>query len=230
MMTIKVITTGDGSKSLFLPDLNETYHSKFGAITESEHVFIQAGYKYISKSVIRILEIGFGTGLNVLLTYLAHLKDNQKIYYETIEKYPLPGNIIDAVNYFKDTGTKEIFKRIHNVTWQEDIALTERFVLHKNRIDLLDYNTDKKFDLVYFDAFAPDKQPEMWTQAIFDKMYKLLDINGILVTYSAKGSVRRTMQAAGFKVERLPGPPGKREMLRAVKSQWQVSSFEELRK
>ena len=222
MMTIKVITTDDGSKSLFLPDLNETYHSKFGAITESEHVFIQAGYKYISKPVIRILEIGFGTGLNVLLTYLAHLKDNQKIYYETIEKYPLPGEIIDTLNYFKEPGTKEIFKRIHKVTWQKDITLTERFVLHKNRIDLSDYNPDKKFDLIYFDAFGPDKQPEMWTQAIFDKMYKLLDINGILVTYSAKGSVRRTMQAAGFKVERLPGPPGKREMLRAVKSRWQV--------
>ena len=218
MMTIKVITTGDGSKSLYLPDLNETYHSKFGAITESEHVFIQAGYKYISKSVIRILEIGFGTGLNVLLTYLAHLKDNQKIYYETIEKYPLPGNIIDAINDFKEIEVKRIFKRIHDASWQEDIALTELFVLHKNRIDLSDYNADKKFDLVYFDAFAPDKQPEMWTQAIFDKMYKLLDINGILVTYSAKGSVRRTMQAAGFKMERLPGPPGKREMLRAVKN------------
>ncbi len=218
MISIKVITTGDGSKSLFLPDLNETYHSKFGAKTESEHVFIQAGYKYISKAEMRILEIGFGTGLNVLLTYLAHLKDNKKVYFESLEKYPLPENIIREINDFSKVKQKEIFKQIHNTPWQKNVMLSKRFVLHKNQIDISDYEPERIFDLIYFDAFAPDKQPEMWIQSVFDNMYKSLDNNGILVTYSAKGSVRRTMQNAGFKVERLPGPPGKREMLRAVKS------------
>ncbi len=217
MIDIKPITTGDGSKSLYLPEMNETYHSKFGAKTESEYVFIRAGYQYVAKSQIRILEIGFGTGLNVLLTYMAHLKDKRKIFYESLEKYPLPQKIIKEINVYKETEVKEIFSIIHNVPWQEDVALSKRFVLHKNQIDLLDFESKKNFDLIYFDAFAPDKQPEMWSERVFEKMYMALNKNGVLVTYSAKGSVRRTMQAVGFSVERLPGPPGKREMLRAVK-------------
>ncbi len=217
MMPIKIIHTKDGSKSLFLPELNETYHSKFGAKTESEHVFIQAGYQYVTKQEIRILEIGFGTGLNVLLTYLAHLHDERKIYYESLEKYPLPADIIKEINEVDDEQMKQIFNLLHSVPWQEDVTLRERFVLYKNKVDLLDFESQKMFDLIYFDAFAPDKQPEMWTQEVFDKMYKYLSEGGVLVTYSAKGSVRRTMQAAGFTVERIPGPPGKREMLRAVK-------------
>ena len=216
-MPIKVIITKDGSKSLFLPELNETYHSKFGAKTESEHVFIKAGYRYVSKPDIHILEIGFGTGLNVLLTFLAHLKDQRKVYYESLEKYPLPENIVEEINDYEDVSIKEVFAILHNTPWQEDVAIGDRFVLHKNQVDLLDFESQKEFDLIYFDAFAPGKQPEMWTQEVFDKMYKLVSEGGVLVTYSAKGSVRRTMQAAGFAVERIPGPPGKREMLRAVK-------------
>jgi len=217
-MKIKVITTKDGSKSLFLPEMNETYHSKFGAKNESNHVFINAGFKQIKKDELAILEVGFGTGLNVLLTYFEAQKSQQKIFYESIEKFPLPEKILPEINNFNNTDYREIFIKIHQVDWQQAINLSENFILLKNQVDLLDYHTDKKFDLIYFDAFAPDKQPELWTELVFNKLYNVLNKNGILVTYSAKGSVRRTMQAVGFEVERLQGPPGKREMLRAVRT------------
>ena len=216
-MQIKVITTDDGSKSLFLPEMNETYHSKFGAKTESEHVFIQAGYKYISKSEIRILEIGFGTGLNVLLSLLEQTINPKKIYYETLEKYPLPDAIIKDINNFENEALSAFFKQIHQAPWNKDWVVNSKFILHKHHVDLQQFKPKMEFDLIYFDAFAPNKQPEMWTLEIFQKMYDALTENGVLVTYSAKGSVRRTMQAAGFTVERIPGPPGKREMLRAIK-------------
>ncbi len=217
MMTIKVITTEDGSKSLFLPQMNETYHSKYGAWTESEHVFIKAGYQHINLPEIKILEIGFGTGLNVLLTWLQQLQDGKSIYFETLEKHPLKAEVTDQINAFSSLEVQQKFQAIHRAKWQQKVSLSEDFVLFKNQTDLTAYQTDTHFDLIYFDAFAPDKQPEMWTTAIFEKMYNCLSKGGVLVTYSAKGSVRRTMQAAGFRVERLPGPPHKREMLRAVK-------------
>ena len=217
MMQIKVITTKDGSKSLYLPEMNETYHSKFGAKTESEHVFIQAGYRQISKSEIHILEIGFGTGLNVLLTLIEQNTTPKKIYFETLEKYPLPDIIINEINNFEDEQLSTLYKQIHKAPWNKGFAINPNFVLHKKHVDLQQFKPKIKFDLIYFDAFAPNKQPEMWTLKIFQKMYEALTENGVLVTYSAKGSVRRTMQAAGFTVERIPGPPGKREMLRAIK-------------
>jgi len=216
-MNIKVIETRDGSKSLFLPEMNETYHSKFGARTESEHVFIRSGYEYVSKDKIRIFEVGFGTGLNVFLTLLAQQKDRRKVYYETIEKYPLPAEIIDKINTFVHPEEKELFARLHQAEWEQRVALSEDFILHKRQTDLLLYQPGEPFDLIYFDAFAPNKQAEMWSEEIFQKMYDLLKKKGVLVTYSAKGSVRRTMQSVGFSVERIPGPPGKREMLRAIK-------------
>jgi len=217
MKLIKLILTKDGSKTLFLPELNETYHSKFGAITESKHVFIKSGYQFLKQFEIKILEIGFGTGLNAVLTYLEHLKDGRKIYYESLEKYPLSNEIIKQLNYFSDKKTEDIFKKIHQADWQKPYKINNKFTLFKNKFDLTDYQSDMRFDLIYFDAFAPNKQPEMWTENIFQKMFNLLNSGGILVTYSAKGSVRRTMQSAGFIVERIPGPPGKREMLRAIK-------------
>ncbi len=217
MMQIKVITTKDGSKSLYLPEMNETYHSKFGAKTESEHVFIQAGYRYISKSEIRILEIGFGTGLNVLLSLLEQTLNPKKIYYETLEKYQLPDAIIKDINKFEDEQLSTLFNQIHKAPWNKNVTINQNFILHKKHVDLQQYKSTTKFNLIYFDAFAPNKQPEMWTLEIFQKMYDALTENGVLVTYSAKGSVRRTMQAAGFTVERIQGPPGKREMLRAIK-------------
>ena len=217
MMQIKVITTKDGSKSLYLPEMNETYHSKFGAKTESEHVFIQAGYRYLSRPDIRILEIGFGTGLNVLLTWHEQTLNPKKIYYESLEKYPLPDAVLKDINNFENEAMSAFFNQIHQAPWNKAWALNPNFILYKNHVDIQHFKPKSDFDLIYFDAFAPNKQPEMWTLEIFQKMYDALTESGVLVTYSAKGSVRRTMQAAGFTVERIPGPPGKREMLRAIK-------------
>jgi len=216
-MDVKIISTADGSKSLFVPEINETYHSKFGAITESKHVFIESGYHFINKPVINILEIGFGTGLNVFLTYWEQQKDQRKIYFETLEKYPLPENIIAEINNFKLPEEKDLFARLHQADWEKPVKLQDDFILCKRETDLLDYQADRKFNLIYFDAFAPNKQAELWTEEVFQKMYDLLEENGVLVTYSAKGSVRRAMQTVGFQVQRIPGPPGKREMLRAIK-------------
>ena len=216
-MEIKIINTDDGSSSLYLPSMNETYHSKFGAQTESMHVFINAGYKQLHKNNIHILEIGFGTGLNVFLTYKQHIYDKKTIYFETIEKFPLHKSIYTKLNFTQSTAEKSIFYKIHESEWQKDIYIDDNFVLCKKEVDLINYNSDKHFDIIYFDAFDPAKQPELWTEDVFDKMYKLLNNNGILVTYSAKGIVRRAMQNVGFKVERIPGPPGKREMMRAIK-------------
>ncbi len=217
-MAIKVITTKDGSKSLFLPDMNETYHSKFGASTESEHVYIQSGYYFQQKTELAILEIGFGTGLNVFLTAKAQQNDHRKIFYESLEKYPLSTDIIQELNNFNVPEDINLFQQIHQIPWEAPYEIVPGFELKKRQVDLLDYITEQKFDLVYFDAFAPDKQPEMWTPEVFNKLYQQMHPQGVLVTYSAKGSVRRTMQAVGFTVARIPGPPGKREMLRAVKN------------
>jgi tRNA U34 5-methylaminomethyl-2-thiouridine-forming methyltransferase MnmC len=217
-MSIIVKMTEDGSKTLFLPEMDETYHSVFGAKTESEHVFIEAGYKQFAQQKLNILEVGTGTGLNVFLTYLHHLKDNREIYFETLEKYPLNEIVYKELNYAISDENKLIFNKIHTSNWNEITHLDSTFQLHKKQIDLLDFSSDYKFDLVYFDAFDPAKQPELWTEKVFQNIYNHMNADGILVTYSAKGIVRRAMQSVGFKVERIPGPPGKREMIRASKS------------
>jgi tRNA U34 5-methylaminomethyl-2-thiouridine-forming methyltransferase MnmC len=217
MKHLKVIETKDGSKSIFLQDMNETYHSKFGAKIESEHVYINAGFFQIKQPKINILEIGFGTGLNVILTLKANESGQKRVYFETLEKYPLPQDVINQIEFYDDKSLNAYFKKVHNAAWDQPVIINKQFSFCKKHTDLLIYQSDIKFDLVYFDAFAPDKQPEMWRKAIFEKMYNLLKENGLLVTYSAKGSVRRTMQSVGFMVERIPGPPGKREMLRAIK-------------
>jgi len=216
-MSIKVIITNDGSKSLFLEEMNETYHSKFGASTESEHVYIQSGYLYQKQPELAILEVGFGTGLNVFLTVKAQQKDQRKVYYETIEKFPLAPDIVQQLNDFEQEEARDLFQKIHQLPWEVAQEVVPGFTLVKKQADLSKYNTNIQFDIIYFDAFAPDKQPEMWTADIFKKLFDLLNYQGVLVTYSAKGSVRRTMQSVGFEVARIPGPPGKREMLRAVK-------------
>ncbi len=221
-MSIKVITTKDGSKSLFLPEMNETYHSKFGAQTESEHVYIKSGYSYINQykkdsEPLDILEIGFGTGLNLVLTYLSYLKNKRPVYYETIEKFPLNQSLIDQLNFYDTIPAQDFFIKIHQAPWQKPIELDQHFTLKKNKIDLKVFRPEMTYDLVYFDAFAPDKQPELWTVDIFKKLFDAMKAQAVLVTYSAKGQVRRNMIAAGFTVERSPGPPGKREMLRAIK-------------
>ena len=214
--------TADGSHTLFIPELDEHYHSVNGAKQESTHVFIRTGLHTISKQKITVFEVGFGTGLNAFLTLLDARSSGREIHYLTLEAYPLSASITDKLNYSANCqeDEKSLFTELHKVEWRKEIKITPSFCLTKLEADFtsFDFSLIKDpVDLIYFDAFAPDKQPDMWSQYIFDQLYKLTAEKGILVTYCAKGAVRRMMQQAGYTVERLPGPPGKREMLRAVK-------------
>jgi tRNA U34 5-methylaminomethyl-2-thiouridine-forming methyltransferase MnmC len=218
----RIEQTADGSHTLYVPELDEHYHSVNGAVQESLHVFIDAGLKQLSSSKINILEIGFGTGLNAFLTFLYASKTQANIVYTALELYPLPPDIICRLNYTTGHPSEEaaVFAKLHEADWNKPVLISPAFTLEKRLSDLtcLDgMGTDELFDLIYFDAFAPDKQPEMWTQAIFSYLYKHTATDGVLTTYCAKGCVRRMLQLAGYTVERLPGPPGKREMLRAKK-------------
>ncbi len=215
----EIILTRDGSHSLYVPGLNEHYHSVHGAIAESLHIFIRNGLQEIRKPVIKILETGFGTGLNMLLTFLESQKTRQSIHYETIEKYPVPLHVIQQLNYpeLLNTG-KEEFEHVHRAGWNKQVSLGRHFVFKKIQGDMKDCPIDTGIDIIYFDAFAPGVQPGLWEQPVFDRLYKHLNTGGILVTYSAKGIVKRRLQATGFQVEKLPGPPGKREMIRARKT------------
>jgi len=223
-MERKIILTSDGSHSISVPDLNVAYHSVHGAITESLHVFIKAGlidsaiFEYIG--VHQVLEIGFGTGLNALLTLIEADKHKNRIYYTAIEPYPLNEEMVGQLNYCEQLNLPEYksrFERMHEIDWEEMYEISEFFRLTKTKSDVSAFTTDDRFDIIYFDAFAPAAQPELWTKEIFEKMYGLLKPGGILVTYCSKGDVRRAMIAAGFEIEKLQGPPGKREMIRAKK-------------
>ncbi|MDO5522964.1 MAG: tRNA (5-methylaminomethyl-2-thiouridine)(34)-methyltransferase MnmD [Bacteroidia bacterium] len=214
--------TEDGSHTLFVPALDEHYHSTHGAVRESMHVFIDAGLRQCAKPEIRVLEIGFGTGLNAFLSLLEAEKTGRKIDFTTLELYPLPAADAEKLNYADliAPSRKGVFNELHSAKWNEWQQVTCWFSLLKREIDFSKPSTfhgENKFDVVFFDAFAPDKQPEMWSQQIFDKIYSLCLPGAVLTTYCAKGSVRRMLKTAGFSVERLPGPPGKREMLRARK-------------
>jgi len=220
-MERKIILTSDGSHSISVPELNVTYHSIHGAITESLHVFIEAGYKLVCSQPLyqcSILDVGFGTGLNALLTAIEAQKAEQSMYYVALEPSPLTEQEFLALNYCELLNRKDLqedFIRMHKCEWNKGIAFTEEVLMHKSDSSLQSFDHKNKFDLIYFDAFAPKAQPELWTKEVFDKMFSMLQPGGILVTYCSKGDVRRTMQAAGFEVEKLPGPPRKREMLRA---------------
>lgn len=208
--------TADGSATLFVPELDEHYHSVKGARTESQHIFIEMGLNACQAAAPRILEIGFGTGLNALLTLEAAEARQRTVHYTGIELYPLPWETVEALKY----SIHPLFKVLHTIPWEEDAIITPRFTLRKVQADVNGWQpaASARWDLVYFDAFAPEKQPEMWSQELFDRLYVLMNPKGILTTYCAKGIVRRMLQTAGFTVERLPGPPGgKREILRAVK-------------
>ena len=200
--------------------MNVTYHSIHGAIAESQHVFIGAGLRPGLPGTVRILEIGLGTGLNLLLTRIAALETGSTIHYLALEPYPLTGSEWKKLNYCASLNREELqpfFERIHHCGWEAEQALEPDFFLYKTKCSLLDFTTDQRFDLVYFDAFAPNAQPELWTRPVFEKLYERLLAGGSLVTYCSKGDVRRAMQAAGFIVEKIPGPPRKREMVRARK-------------
>ena len=216
----KLVKTADGSHTLYVSGLDEHYHSTKGAIQESLHVFIKNGYEYLNnRKDLHILEVGFGTGLNALLTLFESRKSLAHIKYTAIEKYPLALEIVKQLNYesqLPDTSMSKLLE-LHNGPWEEWQQLSSRFVIRKLKTDLSSYKPDEKFDLVYFDAFAPDKQSEMWSEDIFKMVYSGLYDGGILVTYSAKGLIKRRLRSVGFKVESLSGPPGKREMIRAIK-------------
>jgi len=217
-MKREIIESTDGSHTLFVPELDEHYHSVHGAIQESMHVFIEAGLRNQEKIELNIFEAGFGTGLNALLTLNEALDNNLKIHFTSIEKYPLSKEEASHLNYAKllEKNQKE-FTFMHEANWEETVPVNSSFSLEKLKGDLKNISLTKKYDLIYFDAFAPEKQPDLWSEEIFQKMYDISAPNGILVTYCAKGVVRRTMQAVGYTVERIPGPPGKRQMLRATK-------------
>lgn len=220
---LKIITTSDGSHSVLKSSLNETYHSSHGAITESQHVFINCGLKALGQQTgddsIEILEVGLGTGLNAFLTLLEQPKLNRTIRYTALEPEPLSAEIHERINYPLQLGADpDLFGKIHNVPWAQWEAITPGFHLWKVRQTLQEYFPPPgTFDLIYFDAFAPSKQPAMWEPTIISKLAKALHDGGIFVTYAATGSLRRALKAAGLAVEKLPGAPGKREMTRAKK-------------
>lgn len=230
-MIREVVITGDGSSTIYLPEWEEQYHSKHGAIQEAYHVFIKSGLHYLCElkdsiksknnmSKVSILEIGFGTGLNAFITLLEAEKLNVNIDYVGIEGYPVPLNEIAQLNYITELKADNkdlLFNALHDTVWEACHIITNHFNLTKQNLLFNEIKDVNKYSLIYFDAFGARVQPELWTEAIFEIMHNALKKDGVLVTYSAKGSVRRAMQAVGFEVERLPGPPGKREMLRATK-------------
>ena len=216
-MKRQIITSADGSPTIYVEELDEHYHSTFGARNESEHVFITAGLDYFRKEELNILEIGFGTGLNAYLT-VNRKKEGLTIRYYAIEKYPLLRDEWKQLNYERDEDSHpEVFHDLHECSWECWNTILPDFKIYKSAADLNNFSPPPGQDLIYFDAFAPDVQPGLWSHAIFEKLYSSLNPGGILVTYSVKGSVRRTMTDCGFRTEKLPGPRGKRHMLRACK-------------
>jgi len=212
----KLIVTKDGSHTVFSERFGEHYHSLHGAIQESSHIFIEAGLRQHSAGSLNILEIGFGTGLNALLSYVECLTSGKIMGYTSLELYPLSIQDIKGMNYNDVLGYEEEFLQMHQACWGEWIEIGPAFTLHKLKLDLTTGILVDKYDLIYFDAFSPEIQPELWTEPIFEKIALACNPGAILTTYSAKGDVRRALQRVGFKVERIPGPPGKREILRAT--------------
>lgn len=219
-----VLKTGDGSVTLHIPEWNEQYHSKHGAVAEAVHVFIKEGlHHWIAQhkaSAVAILEIGFGTGLNALLTQLEAEKNNWKIAYTGVDAYPLGESDLEFLNFALMTHSpKALFQKLHSISWEESHVLTKHFSLTKQEKFFSEIQDQHAFDVIYFDAFGVRVQPDLWTEEIFEKMFQALRPKGILVTYAANGSARRALEAVGFQVERIPGPPGKKQMMRAVKDQ-----------
>lgn len=219
-MKREIIITADGSTTIHLPDWNEQYHSKHGAIQEAYHVFIKHGLEFVSKPQISILEIGFGTGLNAFISLIEATKKELELNYVGVEAYPVDLDEVKLLNYVSELKAEsfaEYFNQIHANEWEKEVKISDHFSLTKRKQFFHEIQEVNQYDLVYFDAFGARVQPDLWTKEIFAIMYEAMKSDSILVTYAAKGSVRRAMQSVGFEVERLPGPPGKREMLRALK-------------
>lgn len=212
----KIIQTQDGSHTLYSAQFDEHYHSTYGAIQESRHVYIEAGLKALPHEELSVLEIGFGTGLNAFLSFLEANASSQKLHYHALEKYPLSEAVFSQLNYAQSAEEKSLFTQLHLAKWQQSEKIGTHILL-KEEADLCSYQFSQQYDLIYFDAFAPDKQPEMWSPQLLEKVTKSLKKQGILVTYSTKGLVKQAFRALGLEVKRLPGPPGKRDMLRCQK-------------
>lgn len=220
-MKREIIVTKDGSTTIFFPEINETYHSKFGAILESKHVFIDMGLRlFAQQKSVSILEMGFGTGLNALLTEIESQKTVQTIDYVGIEAHPVPLDEIVQMNFketLNNTANNVVFDLMHSCDWNVKNNLTDQFTLTKKQQFFQEVNDVNAFDLIYFDAFGFRVEPELWSKEMFEKMHNALKVNGVLVTYACRSSIKNDMIALGFKIEKLPGAPGKREMLRATK-------------
>ncbi|MBA4241196.1 MAG: SAM-dependent methyltransferase [Sphingobacteriaceae bacterium] len=220
---ISFLVTDDNSHTLFSERFRASYHSTRGAISESKYVFIQNGLQYVHEQFqskeISILEVGFGTGLNAFMTYLYAQEQDLKINYQSIEAYPVPITEASRLNYTSQFSEQEkiVFNQLHQQEWNRVGQISDSFSLNKHLCLLEEFSSQQKFDIIYFDAFSPSEQPELWTEAIFEKMYDLLKRNGVLVTYCAQGQMKRNMKQAGFKVKSLPGALGKREMTRGLK-------------
>jgi tRNA U34 5-methylaminomethyl-2-thiouridine-forming methyltransferase MnmC len=218
----EILSTSDGSHTLFVKELREPYHSVNGAITESRHVFIKNGLLYRNKPEVIVFEVGFGTGLNCLLTAIHARENHMKVRYIAVDNYPLADTLIHRLNYLSFVGDeyKDLWEKIHSVAWNSETPVSGSFSLRKCKTDLTEYLFSEELpllDVVYFDAFSPDIQPEMWQSGIFDHIFGRCREGAVLTTYSAKGAVRRKWISSGFTVHTLLGPPGKREMLRGIK-------------
>ena len=223
-MKRKIIITEDGSSSIYVEDFGEHYHSIHGAIQESEHVFIKSGFfsdRLSSIDKVSILEIGFGTGLNALLTYFSAIEIQKHIHYTAIELYPISYEELQLLNYadkLSYQGADKVFSLIHNAAWEKSESINNHFTICKHKISALDIQfPENTFDLVYFDAFSPTTQPELWSNVLFEKIYYSMKPNGVFVTYSTKGDVKRALKQVGFSIEKLKGPKGKREILQGGK-------------
>jgi tRNA U34 5-methylaminomethyl-2-thiouridine-forming methyltransferase MnmC len=216
---IQLVTTSDGSHTLYAQELDEHYHSIHGAVQESNIIFIGAGFDRCHADPLNIFEVGFGTGLNTLLTALRSMSGRREVNYTTIEKYPVGETIISSLNHHLYAGEsgKDLSDLIHSAPWDRWVNICKNFNLRKINGDISGYPLSGKYELIYFDAFGPDKQPEMWTPGVFAAIASVTEKGGALVTYSAKGEVKRNLKACGFEVTLLPGPPGKRQIIRAVK-------------
>jgi tRNA U34 5-methylaminomethyl-2-thiouridine-forming methyltransferase MnmC len=216
----EIIVTSDGSTSIHLPDWNESYHSKHGAIQEAQHVFIKNGLSLFKGQSVSILEIGFGTGLNAFITFLESQLSNQMVDYVGVEGFPISSQEVLQMNYVNQlnaTNFKPVFELFHLSKWEENVTISNHFRLTKRKQLFTEIDDINQFDLIYFDAFGFRVQPELWSVEIFTKMYTALKSGGILVTYACRGHIKRAMMEAGFQIEKLAGPPGKREMLRGIK-------------
>ena len=219
-MKREIIITSDGSTSIHLPEWEESYHSKHGAIQEAQHVFIKNGLSLCKGQSVSVLEIGFGTGLNAFITFIESQKSNQNIEYVGVEGFPVSAEEVVQMNYVNQLNANQFeseFKMMHTSDWEKNVTISEHFRLTKRKQLFNEINDKNQFDIIYFDAFGYRVQPELWSVEIFAKMFEALKEGGILVTYACRGPMKNAMKEAGFQIEKLAGPPGKREMLRGRK-------------